>query len=526
MFLGILVSVVVLLSGVYVPFISNAHATSTDVVITQIQAGGVGAPTQEFIVIYNNSPLEVDISGWCLTNKNGVTIVCFTSQSEQPLYIPGYKHAVAASNTLPINLATIRYEPINQTSGSMTGSADKISLINRVGGLVDQYTWTSPITGGMHATRNLEQIRPLIYQDTGNDLDWTIVVTMTVPKDEMQSDQPETDVCPNIDGMQSMVPPESYLSELGECLEQVVAGLDITEVLPNAPGSDAGQEFIEIYNPNEYPVDLSGYRLRIGLSYENEYMFPAGTVIESRSYKSFSNTDIPYSLLNTSSQVMIIHDSGKFVGEAPAYQDPKDGQSWALIDGIWRYVATPTPGLTNVAAGSENVAEIEKPEIIPQSCAVNQYRSPETNRCRLISSSTTTSTACKDGQYRSEETNRCRNIATDAKVITPCEVDEERNAETNRCRKIVAASQPSQCKEGQERNPDTNRCRTVTKMPNADYGVLGAETKSNGSWYILAAVGGVLLIAIGYAVWEWRDEIGKFIQNVRKKAAWFIRTRK
>ena len=526
MFLGVWLSVVVLLSSAYVPFISGAHAASADVIITQIQAGAAGAPTQEFIVVYNNSPLEVDVSGWCLTNKNNATIGCFTPSAGPALYIPGYKHAVVASNTLPVNLASVVYEPLSQSSGSITGSVDKISLVDHRGIIVDQHSWTSPITSGMHFARIATQVRPTftVYQVTEDDSasDWTIVPTTKMPKDEVKVEVITVDVCPNIEGDQQVVPSGMVLSEIGECVDRIIITVNITEVFPNAPGSDTGKEFIELYNPNDFPVDLSDYRLYVGPQYENEYLFPLGTIIEPLSYKSFSNSDIPFSLLNTSSKIALSLSDGTSISEVPAYQDPKEGQSWILIDGTWQYSTTPTPGSANVA-GIDGVQNVE---VILQPCAANQYRSLETNRCRLISSSAGTIAACKDGQYRSEETNRCRNIATDAKIITPCEEDEERNLETNRCRKIVTANSPTPCKEGQERSPDTNRCKTVKKMPSSDYGVLGAKVESGGNWYAFAAIGGVLLIAIGYAVWEWHNEIGKFLQKVRKSFIRFLRARK
>ena len=114
----------------------------------------------------------------------------------------------------------------------------------------------------------------------------------------------------------------------------------------------------------------------------------------------------------------------------------------------------------------------------------------------------------------------------DDKTVTLCKADEERNPDTNRCRKIATSSVPAPCKEGQERNPDTNRCRTITKMPNADYAVLGAETKNSGNWYAVAAISGVMILALGYAIWEWHDEIGKFFKKRFKFIARFARIRK
>ncbi|MDB5179694.1 MAG: hypothetical protein JWN12_326 [Candidatus Saccharibacteria bacterium] len=531
-FLGFVVSVVVLLSSAYVPLmISRAYATSATVLMTQIQAGGVGAATQEFIVLYNNSSEAVDISGWCLTNKNGAVITCFSPPGiGHEIYLPAHRHAVLASTalaiTLPAGAVTVTYVPTSQSSGSITGSSDTILLLDHLGAVVDRQAWTTSISAGMQFERRGSGV-PLVYQDTDTGADWSITVPGVLPVDETEIDTTIADVCPNIDGIQTVLPPGKELSEAGQCVAREIIQLYLSEVLPNAVGSDDGQEFIELFNPNDLTVKLTNYKLYIGPNYEGTYYFPEGSIIQPNSYASFTNADIPFTLLNSSSRVgLALADDGAVINEVSAYTDPKDGQSWASISGEWQYTNRPTPGQANLASDDNASVSEPNPESPLQACAANQYRSLETNRCRLISTNVGTVTPCKDGQYRSEETNRCRNIASDVKTVAPCNEDEERNPDTNRCRKIVAASTPAPCKEGQERNPDTNRCRTITKMPSADYGILGAETKSGGSWYVWATVGAVLLLALGYAVWEWHVEMKMFFHNQYMRVLRFARLRK
>ena len=528
-FLGFLVSVVVLLSSAYVPIlVSRTYATSANVLLTQIQAGGVGAATQEFIVIYNNSPTAVNITRWCLTNKSNATIICFGESINQEVYLPAYKHAVVMSvpmaSTMPAGTITRTYTPTSQSSGSIVGGSDTVSLTDSAGTLIDRESWTTSLSGGMQLERHSSG-SPVTYQDTDTSADWSTTTPEILPLDEVATNEAIVDLCLNIDGVQVLVPVGMELNAAGECVLQVITKLDITEVLPNAAGSDDGHEFIELYNPNDDLVQLAGYQLYVGPQFDDTYDFPANLVIEPHNYISFTNSDIPYSLLNSSSRVLVALKNGIVVSEMPAYTDPKDDESWAVIDGVWQYTNVPTPELANLISDGPTI-ETGAATSALQPCATNQYRSPETNRCRLITSTVGTVTPCKDGQYRSEETNRCRSIAADVKVITPCAEDEMRNPDTNRCRKVIAASEPAACKEGQERNPDTNRCRTLTKMPTADYGVLGAETKSGSNWYVWVAVGGVLLLALAYAVWEWHTEMKVFFGRFALRVLRFARIRK
>lgn len=529
-FLGCVVSVVVLLTSAYAPLIvSKSYAASANVLITHIQAGGVGAATQEFIILYNNSDEEVDISGWCLTNKTNVSFACFgPSNVGQETYLPARKRAVIASEAMfilqPTGTVSLTYAPTSQSSGSITGSSDTISLVDHVGAVVDRQSWSTSIAAGMQFERRASDSPPL-YNDTDTSADWLITIPGVLPLDETEVDTTIVDMCPNIDEIQLFVPIGKIQDSSGNCIDRQIVPLLLTEILPNALGSDEGQEFIELFNPNDFAVDLKKYVLYVGPNFENMYNFPDGVVIQPNEYISFTNKLIPFSLLNSSSRAALApSDYNQLISETPAYVDPPEGQSWALIDSEWRYTNQPTPGSVNLLSTDNALGSKEDSSLQP--CAPNQYRSPETNRCRLLTSVTKVVTPCKDGQYRSEETNRCRNIAADANTMTPCSVNEARNPDTGRCRKIVTASTPAPCKEGQERNSDTNRCRTITKMPKADYGVLGAETKSSGNWYVWVTVGAILLLALAYTIWEWHEEVIRFFRKQYQRILLFARSHK
>jgi hypothetical protein len=60
-----------------------------------------------------------------------------------------------------------------------------------------------------------------------------------------------------------------------------LTGFIISEILYHPrPGQEADGEFIEIYNTESWPEDLTGYRLTGTIN----YMFPSGTVVNARSY--------------------------------------------------------------------------------------------------------------------------------------------------------------------------------------------------------------------------------------------------
>ncbi len=328
--------------------------------------------------------------------------------------------------------------------------------------------------------------------------------------DQVLFDCNEHDECVNIKGYQHILPDNYYRSELGICSELALP-LIITEILPNVIGIDDGNEFIEIYNPNDVAVDLTDYLIYTGLNYDKFYSFPVGLVIASKSYLTVSNDDIKFTLLNTSGRVRIAAISGQVIDDSDSYVNPIEGESWSLINGVWKYTNQVTRSAENIDYIAEEIEEVVV-ELKP--CAVGYYRSSETNRCRKIIDTSTELAPCKDGQYRSEETGRCRNIVSDVVALVPCSEGEERNPATNRCRKIASVlAATSDCPSGQTRNPETNRCKSIAikTVPSASYKPKVAAEYS--SEIINASILSIIAIALVYGVWEWHWEISRLIKK-------------
>lgn len=520
----------------------NAYAVNGGVVIYQVQAGAPSsielAATKEFISIYNNSDNNVDISNWCISNKSGVNFVCFTPNAlNVTIHMPGFTYATISSD----NFATANnYKPdflfltTNKSWGSIVAGSDTIKVVDANGTEIDEASWSTTLSGGQTLQRLIDTNNPTDFQKTnsltipfGSLEEWVTDackniegVQEAVPKDYIVDKYgmcilPPVDLCLNLAGVQTEIP-EGYKSEVKDVCMLDLLPLSVAELLTNPIGDDDGNEFIEIYNPNNVSVDLANYQLNV-TSNGSRFNFPGGTKIEPGEYLSFSNNQIKFSLINTTSSIEIRSTDDQLIDETGIYTNPGEGLAWALIDGLWQYTKRPTPGSANMLSLVEPESEVPAVNNLTP-CAVNQYRSPETNRCRLLVVSTSTLAPCKDGQYRSEETNRCRSIASDVNQLMPCAEGQERNPATNRCRSttaVLGANNLTPCKAGQERNPDTNRCRNVAgTIPTADYAPQQANESSNNS-IIMWSLISVGAIAICYGIWEWRQEIIGFAKKIR-----------
>lgn len=479
--------------------VTPTHASSASpVVLTYIQTTGPTGAREELIMIHNNSGVEVDITNWCLVNKTAIRFACFTPRNTEAgvlhHVLPAYSSATIASaeymaaRQLSATEASIVYSTATRTNGWLISGNDILSLIDDSEELIDSYEWFDTPPAGKAWVRKKLLSMPDIFA-TGNDTtDWASPLPfITLPvnivelriSNELPSENNEEETGdPDDDGGQQ----DGGESPSNSHILTQSAPISITELLANPAGADAGKEYIELYNADDtVTYSLDGLRLRVGIESPKWYQFPIGMSIAPRQYLVITNQDINFTLSNTEGGVQLYYGDNA-LGSRIEYTSAKDDQAWVLIGDVWQYTKLLTPGKENPTVEASHEEALAAAESTAKTCAANQYRNPETGRCKLLATSTQP-TACKAGQERNPETNRCRNIAV--------------------------ATAPTPCKEGQERNPETNRCRNVTKMSDAAYGVKGIQNKTDAqpSWYYWAGIAGVIVLILGYAVWEWREEL-------------------
>jgi hypothetical protein len=101
--------------------------------------------------------------------------------------------------------------------------------------------------------------------------------------------------------------------------------------------------FIEVYNPNPDPVQLSAYGLVSG---SNAYHLPPGTLVAD-GYLSIPSSVSGIVPSVGGGQVALTDPSGATIDRTDPWPTATLGQSWALSDGGWEWSTQPTPGAIN-----------------------------------------------------------------------------------------------------------------------------------------------------------------------------------
>ncbi|KYH38939.1 MAG: conserved exported protein of unknown function [Candidatus Bathyarchaeota archaeon B23] len=113
-----------------------------------------------------------------------------------------------------------------------------------------------------------------------------------------------------------------------EGVEEVTVHVVINEVEQNPAGADAGNEWVELYNPSSQPVDIGGWTLSTTHGDTVTLTIPEGTIIDPGEFKVYT-----YSkqwLDNEDESVILRDDSGVIVDETPILNDThNDDRAWS-----------------------------------------------------------------------------------------------------------------------------------------------------------------------------------------------------
>ena len=536
---------------------NRAAAASTNIVIYQLQTGSSSAATEEFISVYNNNPYSWDVTGWCITKSSSsdatqAQLGCIVSpEPNVKIMLPS--HAFLTLGTNEFIVTHTGFTPDIVFNANLATASGHIRVLDRDKQEIDRLGWGTAVhpegtSAPAHASGKILQRQieeGFALKDTDNNSnDFAQTILPALVQSSLYEEEIPTDLCGNINGLQATLPPGFLFDQSGNCQQDVCSNVDllqidvpdgyvseldgtcslvplegatlvISELLPNVTSYDTGKEFIEIYNPNDRAIDLKGYVLQLGPSFAISYTLPDQTILPG-AYMSFSDSITNLVLSNTSASLRLVAPNGNVVSEAEMYLSPVENMAWALLGTTWQYTNQPTPGAANVGSLEESSAgDAEIKTLAP--CPAGQYRSSDTNRCRLLQTAVSGITPCKAGQERNPETNRCRTSVLGAITsLMPCKAGQERNAETNRC-KTVSSSTLAPCDEGQQRNAETNRCRKTGSPESTLAKVQDVATNQAGvsvRWWI---VGAAIAVAIGYGAYEWRQDVINLIHKRRAK---------
>lgn len=263
---------------------------------------------EEFVELFSNLNFVVNLEGWYLQDG-----------SESDTFLHG-------------SITPRNFFVIEKPKGSLNNSGDIIFLFNSKDEIVDQVTygnWKDESTqdnapvgkDGQSVSRRNDG------EDTNYDKN-DFVITKDVTKASANIVQSETEQ------NKTEVPSSNFEK------------LFLTEIFPNPFGSDTENEFIEIFNPNNHPVNLEQWKISDA---STKYILHAES-LPANSYLSITRKQSGISLNNSGGEVVSLFSPDGTVQDSVEYSgSATEGQSYAKnIEETFVWTLKPTPGKENI----------------------------------------------------------------------------------------------------------------------------------------------------------------------------------
>jgi len=124
-------------------------------------------------------------------------------------------------------------------------------------------------------------------------------------------------------------------------------GIFLNEILPSPEGADEENEWIELFNSNDFDVDLSGWKIQDSTGTQTTYVIPKNTGVAENGFLVFKRPDTKMTLNNDEDALTLLYPDGK-TADSASYVKATANQSYNKTDGDWRWSLTLTPGATNI----------------------------------------------------------------------------------------------------------------------------------------------------------------------------------
>ncbi len=312
-----------------------------DVVINEIAWMGTNISSwNEWIELFNNTNQEVDLNDWTLRAVSGALNITFG-----PSIIParGYflLERVEKATDIPGDLI--------YKGKRMSNKGEKLELRDNKGQLVDSVDCAEKWFAGEASPGyfTMERINSLSVSDTDN---WGTsqnsggtpkIKNSVTAKIEVSQEKPATKLKPE---------PTPELSEIALPIIEVqpqLSGIVINEILPSPEGPDAKEEYIEIFNQNDFEVNVSNWQITDTIGKTKTYTFPEETAINPQGFLVFYRPIIKITLNNKEDEIILTHPNGD-IADRVSYKSAPLGQSYNRTNAGWVWSPFLTPGSSNI----------------------------------------------------------------------------------------------------------------------------------------------------------------------------------
>lgn len=145
------------------------------------------------------------------------------------------------------------------------------------------------------------------------------------------------------------VPPTATSLEIQNPVPVIIysSGIFINEILPNPAGADETEEWIELYNSNNFDVDLGGWQIQDTFGTPTTFTIPKDTQILANNFLVFKRPDTKI-MLNNDTDGLNLLTPDKKITDSVNFTKASLNQSYNKTTTGWIWSKTLTLGSKNI----------------------------------------------------------------------------------------------------------------------------------------------------------------------------------
>lgn len=328
-------------------------ASQYDMLINEIAWMGTNnSANDEWMELLNTTDNIIDLSGWVLKSSDEkLKINLLGAIPARGFYLLERTDESSAPNIA----ADLIYK------GALSNSGMDLKLYDGFGNLIDQANYLSGWQAGDNKTKQTMERAGLIWQTSKNALG--------TPREENSRGITSNSPAQAQASSDKQLPVSNQNQNLTTVAQDATSniiypeGIFINEILPAPEGPDETDEWIELYNGNNFDVDLSGWKIKDIEGSTSEYIFPANAVIKADEFLVLKRPNAHIALNDKTDEIQLAQPNGNIINIIRYSESPKN-QSYNRIESSsnnadWQWSSILTPGNKNII-GPKNLPKPKK----------------------------------------------------------------------------------------------------------------------------------------------------------------------
>lgn len=127
-------------------------------------------------------------------------------------------------------------------------------------------------------------------------------------------------------------------------------GIFINEIMPSPEGADEDSEWVELYNSNDFEVNLTDWKIQDSIGTKTTYTIKQK--IPGFGFLVLERPETKITLNNDQDGLTLFSPDNKTIDSA-FYEEAEVGLSYVKVNSSWQWSTSPTPGAKNIIASPQ-----------------------------------------------------------------------------------------------------------------------------------------------------------------------------